>query len=110
MKNKNLLISLTLIASLSIWFFSCSPVQAQEEETLQNEEFHINIDKATIAKGYTVAAFKDKIKLSLVPGVLDEDTDVDALLLREEIPTPWQLRKISETYQFEFKNKEYATR
>jgi hypothetical protein len=106
MKNKNLLLSLTLIASLSIWFFSCSPVQAQEEATLQNEEFHINIDKATIAKGYTVAAFKDKIKLSLVPGVLDEDTDVDALLLREEIPTPWQLRKISETYQFEFKNKD----
>lgn len=107
MKNKKLLLSLTLITSLSIWFFSCSPVQAQEEETtLGNEEFHINIDKATIAKGYTVTAFDDKIKLSLVPGILNEDTDVDAILLREEMPTPWQLNKISETYQFEFKNKE----
>ncbi len=66
--------------------------------------FHIHLDKETIAKGYTVSAFDDSLKLSLVPGILSEDTAVD----EEEIPdmdSPWQLERISKIFQFEFRNK-----
>lgn len=70
-----------------------------------NHGFHVNLDAGTIAKGYTVAAFNDEIKLSLVPGILSSSTAVDVLHLQEEIASPWQLEKISEIYQFEFRNK-----
>lgn len=76
-----------------------------EEVEIVNPEYYIYLDKATIAKGYTVSAFDDALKLSLVPGILDEDTGVDVVHLREDIPAPWQFERISEIYQFEFRNK-----
>ena len=70
----------------------------------KNLHYHIYLDKPTIAKGYTVNAF-DKLKLSLVPGILSKDTEVDIIQLNEEMPKPWNLDRISKIYQFEFKNK-----
>lgn len=105
MKNKALLFSTLILTSFFTSSFFLQPVLAENEEIIPNEEFHINLDKETIAKGYTVAGFSDKIKLSLVPEILTESTDVDMLVLNEKLDTPWQLNKISQTYQFEFKNK-----
>ncbi|MDD5032288.1 MAG: RlpA-like double-psi beta-barrel domain-containing protein [Patescibacteria group bacterium] len=70
-----------------------------------NQYYSINLDKATIAKGYTVAAFNNELKLSLVPGILSEATGVEIAQINENMPTPWQLDRISNVYQFEFKNK-----
>ncbi len=70
----------------------------------KNLYYHIYLDKPTIAKGYTVNAF-DELKLSLVPGILNEDTKVEVIQLNEEMPKPWNLDRISKIYQFEFKNK-----
>jgi len=70
-----------------------------------NEIFFINLDKKTIARGYTVVAFADKIKLSLIPGILDESTGVDVVELHEALDEPWQFDRVSEVYQFEFRNK-----
>ena len=75
------------------------------EPVIANPQFYINLDKATIAKGYTVTAFSDQLKLSLVPGILSESTGVLMEEIVENMPTPWQMDKISRIYQFEFKNK-----
>ena len=64
------------------------------------------MDRSTIAKGYTVTAFEDNIKLSLIPGILDESTGVDVLELHEPMDEPWQFDRVSEIYQFEFRNKQ----
>ncbi|MDD3711790.1 MAG: serine hydrolase [Patescibacteria group bacterium] len=72
----------------------------------KNRNINIRLDKETIAKGYTVSSSDDYLKLSLVPGILSEDTRV----LIEEIPDqemmlPWSLEKESAIFQFEFLNK-----
>jgi len=69
-------------------------------------DYNITIDKATIDKGYTVTAFDDAIKLSLVPGVLASATPVEVIRLDEPMDYPWHLNKLSHVYQFEFKNKQ----
>ncbi len=74
-----------------------------------SHDYHINLDQATIAKGYTVSAFtteNSSLKLSLVPGILSEATGVDMKLLDEKMDMPWQVDRISEIYQFEFLNKQ----
>ncbi|PIT95559.1 hypothetical protein COT96_00580 [Candidatus Falkowbacteria bacterium CG10_big_fil_rev_8_21_14_0_10_38_22] len=70
-----------------------------------NNYYSINLDQATITKGYTVSAFADSLKLSLMPGILKDSTRVEIVELNEPIDLPWQLDKISKIYQFEFKNK-----
>ncbi|MDD5072031.1 MAG: RlpA-like double-psi beta-barrel domain-containing protein [Patescibacteria group bacterium] len=81
-------------------------VFAGEEARIDpNQYYFINLDKATIAKGYTVTSFADELKLSLVPGILSEATGVDVVQINEDMPSPWQLDRISNTYQFEFRNK-----
>ena len=98
---------------LSLIFFILTPLFNLEVEAdltqnnlIPNRHFNIHLDKKTIAKGYTVSAFDNQIKLSLVPGILDEDTFVDVLELNEPMPKPWNIDKISKIYQFEFLNKE----
>lgn len=78
---------------------------AEITQAAANRSYFINLDKETIKKGYTVSAFNEALKLSLVPGVLSEPTGVDAIELNETIDVPWQLEKISRVYQFEFRNK-----
>lgn len=90
---------------LSIFLLGVTSFNFAQAETITNPQYYIYLDKATIAKGYTVTAFEDNLKLSLVPGILDEDTGVDVMELNEEMPTPWNLEKISDIYQFEFRNK-----
>ena len=99
---------LAILLTLSVGSF----VFADDEVSGNTQNFQystlnyfINLDKATIAKGYTVSAFDDALKLSLVPGILSEDTGVDVIQLNEEMPMPWQEDRISKIYQFEFKNK-----
>src|SRR3989338_8244372 len=74
-------------------------------ELTENRLYFINLDKPTIAKGYTVSAFNDTIKLSLTPDILSEPTGVDVIELNEVIDNPWRLERISKVYQFEFRNK-----
>lgn len=73
----------------------------------EDKQFNITLDKATILKGYTVSVFSNKLKLSLVPGILSEDT---AVVIEEigtkEVVSPWNLNLESSILQFEFKNKE----
>lgn len=69
-----------------------------------NQQYCINIDKATIKKGYTVNAFNNSLKLSLVPGILKDSTKVLIDEINEDMAFPWQFNKISKIYQFEFKN------
>lgn len=97
MMKKSLLFSFTVLVSFLLF------IPAVKAE---NQEFHITIDKETIEKGYTVTAFDDSIKLSLVPGILDEATPVDVKILDEEFEWPWQVDRISQVYQFEFENKD----
>ena len=90
---------MALLGSVS-FVFAQTPIDEAQKKT-----FFINLDKATIAKGYTVAAFDNDIKLSIIPGILDEATGVDVLELDEPLVEPWQLERVSEVYQFEFRNK-----
>lgn len=101
-KNQKKIINLFLLAFL-VSSFVCPVYFAKGSEI--NEKFSINLDKATIAKGYTVTAFDDSLKLSLVPGILSESTRVDCEIISEDMPIPWNLEKISPIYQFEFRNK-----
>lgn len=66
----------------------------------------IFLDKETIAKGYTVKSSDDVLKLSLIPGILSEDTEIlIEEIFDDEIALPWNLKKESSILQFEFKNK-----
>lgn len=88
--------------------FSAEPVKELRAiaKTVPSTSFNINIDKATIDKGYTVTAFNDDLKLSLVPGILSEATPVEIHILDEPLEMPWSLDRVSKVYQFEFKNKQ----
>ncbi|OGF27151.1 hypothetical protein A2331_00150 [Candidatus Falkowbacteria bacterium RIFOXYB2_FULL_34_18] len=88
------------IVFVVFFFLSFSVVRAAD-----NEIYSINLDKETITKGYTVTAFDDELKLSLAPGILNESTNVEIVRLNEEMPSPWNLDRVSNIYQFEFKNK-----
>jgi D-alanyl-D-alanine carboxypeptidase len=78
--------------------------EAADEPTEFNV-YSIRLDKETIAKGYTVAAFDDTLKLSLVPGILSEDTPVRVERITEPMESPWRVDRVSGVYQFEFMNK-----
>lgn len=100
---------LLLVASAAFFIFLNYSKADQDNSGVanlgSNPQYHINLDKATIAKGYTVSAFGGGLKLSLVPGILSEDTDADVLELDEPLEMPWQLDRVSKIYQFEFLNK-----
>ncbi|MBD3248158.1 hypothetical protein GF382_02615 [Candidatus Falkowbacteria bacterium] len=100
------------VAADTIKFDDGGTVEAAEEISVEtplakktHEDFSIYLDKETIAKGYTVSPFSGNLKLSLVPGILDQDTRVDCEEITDEMPMPWSLEKISKIYQFEFRNK-----
>ncbi|MFP4514979.1 MAG: RlpA-like double-psi beta-barrel domain-containing protein [Parcubacteria group bacterium] len=102
-KLNNLNIKIIAIAIISLSFLFSFNSSALAENNANNNS-SIYLDKATIAKGYTVTGFNENLKLSLVPGILNEDTRVDM----EEIvgmSLPFNLEKLSPVYQFEFRNK-----
>ncbi|PKM91125.1 hypothetical protein CVU82_03665 [Candidatus Falkowbacteria bacterium HGW-Falkowbacteria-1] len=81
-------------------------VLPEKRDNVVNKKFGIYLDKGTIMKGYTVSAFDNYFKLSLVPGILSDNTDVSIEEIGEdEMALPWNLKKISSTVQFEFVNK-----
>lgn len=92
----------TLLAIFSLTLAQAQGLSAQE---LTNGDFRIKIDKATISKGYTVEAFNRNLRLSLVPGILKEATDVHIIDLKEDLPANGSTTMISDPYQFEFLNK-----
>lgn len=96
---KRLLSLLIFLLSITLGSF----VLASEADP--NQYYFIHLDHPTIAKGYTVSAFDDEIKLSLVPGILSEDTGVDVAQINEPMASPWNLDMVSRIYQFEFRNK-----
>ena len=70
----------------------------------RGRDYFVRLDAPTIAKGYTVTAFDNAIKLSLVPGILSEQTGVQVREI-EEMDEPWNLERVSPIYEFEFYNK-----
>lgn len=99
-------IAIFFLLTLTLTLLAGAFVYAQEDQTAEENRYYtINLDAATIARGYTVSVFDNALKLSLTPGILNRSTGVDALELNEKIDGPWQLERISEIYQFEFKNK-----
>ncbi len=106
-KRSNRIRSFAAIALIviSIFLYGNFSFAEDVDDLEENKTFSIKLDKETISKGYTVAAFDDGIKLSLVPGILGSSTDVEVLELHENFEMPWSLQMISEVYQFEFKNK-----
>lgn len=90
-----------------LFFTFSSAVFAQTNVRGKNRNINVNLDKETIAKGYTVSSADDYLKLSLVPGILSEDTRV---LIDEisdaEMSLPWNIEKESPIFQFEFLNKQ----
>lgn len=94
------------VTSISLLFVGVLFIsKAHAQVDYGNKSFFINLDKQTIARGYTVTAFDNKIKLSLIPGILDESTGVDVMELHEPLNEPWQFDRVSDVYQFEFRNK-----
>ena len=98
--------------SISLLFLAAPAGSTPSESTVNadqtpaaNKNYFIALDAPTIAKGYTVAAFDDVLKLSLVPGILSEATGIDIIELHENLSWPWSLDLISDVYQFEFRNK-----
>jgi serine-type D-Ala-D-Ala endopeptidase (penicillin-binding protein 7) len=90
----------------SIFFLALSQL-ILAEGLRERRAFSIFLDQATIARGYTVTAFEDSLKLSLVPGILSESTSVSIEeVFDEEVSLPWNLRKESPVLMFEFHNKE----
>ena len=74
---------------------------------ITNPSYSIFLDNPTIAKGYTVSAFDDAIKFSLVPGILTESSRVLVeQISADEMTMPWKLSLASPVYQFEFANKD----
>lgn len=99
-------ISLVLLLLLGSFVYTTQSESADNQELVNpNKYYFIRLDQPTIAKGYTVTAFDDELKLSLVPGILSEATGVDVIQLNEPMDMPWQLDRISKIYQFEFRNK-----
>jgi len=81
-------------------------VQEIATDTVEVKKENIFLDKNTIAKGYTVSSFDNSLKLSLVPGILSQDTRVNSEIVpAEHMSLPWKLKRISPIYQFEFFNK-----
>jgi len=108
-KNKTKKIILLFFLSISClwgWHFFVSSANA-EEIIDQNQYFSINLGEGTIERGYTVSAFEDKIKLSLVPGVLSEPTRINLTLHNEDknFSMPWSIDRISSVVEFDFENK-----
>lgn len=85
--------------------FGIKNVVAQENEN-KNRSTDIYLDQNTIARGYTVSSVDEYLKLSLVPGILSADTRVLIEEINDELMfSPWNLKKESAIFQFEFLNK-----
>ncbi len=104
MQIKKRKIAVFLILCLGFFIFPKTIIIADNDQPT-NLIYSINLDKATIGRGYTVDGFNGDIKLSLVPGILSQDTPVEVIQLNEDMPSPLKLDRISHIYQFEFKNK-----
>lgn len=65
---------------------------------------HIQLDEATVTKGYTVQSADNAFTLSFPPGVLTEETAVDIEMVAN-MEMPWRIQRISAVYQFDFSNK-----
>ncbi len=90
---------------MAIVFFG-QKVSAAQDSGKKNRDIDISLDRKTVAKGYTVSSVDNYLKLSLVPGVLSDSTRVlIEEISDEEMPVPWNLRKESSIFQFEFLNK-----
>lgn len=103
MNKKKILLLLT-----ASFFFAISVGWAQgiSGDKQHSRNSRIFLDKETIAKGYTVKTEDDYLKLSLVPGILSEDTPIEIEEIENgSMPLPWGLKKESDILQFEFKNK-----
>lgn len=100
-----LLLNLLLFSNFIFVALAITEDSQGNDSAAVNLQYHIHLDQPTIAKGYTVSAFDNALKLSLVPGILSEATGVDVMQLNEEMDMPWRLDRISSIYQFEFRNK-----
>jgi len=99
-----ILLSFLLLTS---YFFFGLPVLAEggilETATVNNQQVFSLGDKEN-SVGYTASAFNDAFKVSLPPNSLATSTSVDLNLetVQENLPTPWNLNKLSAIYKFSF--------
>ncbi|MCK4554177.1 serine hydrolase [Candidatus Parcubacteria bacterium] len=105
-KTKILLLILLILISSFIYATDTGNAETSTQTDNINLQYYIHLDQPTIAKGYTVSAFDNALKLSLTPGILNKATGVDVMQLNEAMDMPWQLDRISKIYQFEFRNKQ----
>ncbi len=85
-------------------------VQAQvnlkaEQPSANAAKENIFLDQATVVKGYTVSAFAGGFKLSLLPNIFRQPTAVETQKISAPMPEPWNLKRLSPIYQFDFANK-----
>lgn len=110
MNSRSIKVSLFfLLATMVLGVFFSGKIIAKEteaEEASASRSFSIFLDEVTIEKGYTVNAFNNDLKFSLVPGILNGSTYVSAQHIDENMETPWNLERVSKIYQFEFLNKQ----
>ena len=69
------------------------------------DQYFININKATAEKGYTIKALAGQFSLILPKGILKDATGVAIKRVDEPMDLPWQLEKLSQIYQYELLNK-----
>jgi D-alanyl-D-alanine endopeptidase (penicillin-binding protein 7) len=100
-KNKKSIVVIFLL----VFFVLPKQITIANENEKVNKVYSINLTKSAIDKGYTVDGFNGELKLSLVPSILKEPTNVEVIQLQEDLIKPAKLDLISGYYQFEFKNK-----
>ena len=80
-------------------------IYAGESQALAENQYYININKETAAKGYEVKAFSGWFKLILPKEVLKHASGVQINRLDQAMDLPWQLDKLSHIFQYELLNK-----
>jgi D-alanyl-D-alanine endopeptidase (penicillin-binding protein 7) len=67
---------------------------------VNTEDTSINLDAATVAKGYALSSADNNFTVAFAPQALSGAVEISTSLVADELPTPWKLEKISSTYQF----------
>jgi len=101
--------SFKIFLSISVFLFLAGAVlAANDNEGFENLEFKKTFTFSDLSSGQKITAFSDDFKVIVPANILSTSSDnlsdsVDVSLqkINEEWPTPWNLIKLSDFYQFE---------
>lgn len=104
--NKILIFAVVSLSSFLLggFVFAQDEIASSSQSTIESI-YYTNLDYASITQGTTTSAFEGKIKFAFKAGALKDATIIEIAKINEGMDMPWQLDKISEIYQFDFKNK-----